>query len=117
MSNIHQLNNLPKQATINLIASYKGDFENGCFDYCQLLEKLQDVILRGHFMDQEDNAAWMMHRGHDYLSNPKLFAHAPLTYLCAFLSETFKKNSLNEIERSIPSAVFSAILTRLNDFK
>ncbi|MEG3754861.1 hypothetical protein [Psychromonas arctica] len=117
MSNIHQLNNLPKQATINLIASYKGDFESDYFDYHQLLEKLQSVILRGHFMDQEDNAAWMSHRGCDYLSNPKLFAHAPLTYLCAFLSETFKKNSLNDIEKTVAPAVFNAVLTRLNDFK
>ncbi|MGJ8582170.1 MAG: hypothetical protein ACSHWR_07660, partial [Psychromonas sp.] len=109
MSNIHHINNLPKQATINLIASYKVDFEKDYFNYHQLLEKLQGVILKGHFMDQEDNAAWMSHRGHDYLANPKLFAHAPLTYLCAFLSETFKKNSLNDIEKSIPSTVFNAI--------
>ncbi|RBW42835.1 hypothetical protein DS885_14510 [Psychromonas sp. B3M02] len=117
MSNIHQLNNLPKQDTINLIASYKVDFESDYFDYHQLLEKLQEVILRGHFMDQEDNAAWMSHRGNDYLSNPKLFAHAPLTYLCAFLSEIFKKKSLTEIEKSVAPIVFNEVLTRLNDFK
>jgi len=117
MSNIHQLDNLPKQTTINLIASYRSDFGHKDFSYHQLLEKLQHIIIRHHFMDKEDNAAWMNHRGNDYLSNPKLFAHAPLTYLCAFLSETFKHNHLKQIEKKISPNVFEAILKRLNDFK
>lgn len=117
MSNIHQLNSLPKQTTINLIASYQGDFKHDNFSYHQLLEKLQQTIMRNQFMNQEDNAAWMNHRGSDYLANPKLFAHAPLTYLCVFLSETFKHNQLSQIEKKISPAVFEAILKRLNDFK
>lgn len=117
MSNIHQLNTLPEQTTINLIASYSNDFEHKNFDYHQLLEKLHSTILRSHFMDQQDNAAWMNHRGHDYLANPKLFAHAPLTYLCAFLSEIFRHNKLSEIEKNIEANTFRAVLKRLNDFK
>jgi hypothetical protein len=117
MSNLHQLNILPEQRTINLIASYSNDFERDNFDYHQLLEKLHSTMSRSHFMDQQDNAAWMNHRGNDYLANPKLFAHAPLTYLCAFLSEIFKNNQLDDIERNIEPNIFEAILKRLNDFK
>ncbi len=117
MSNIHQLNNLPKQTTINLIASYQGDFEHDNFSYHQLLEKLQNTIICHHVMDQEDNAAWMNHSGNDYLANPKLFANAPLTYLCAFLSEVFKRNKLSQIEKKISPSVFEAILKRLDEFK
>jgi hypothetical protein len=117
MSDIHQLNNLPKKSTINLITFYGAEFEHSRCNYHQLLAKLQNTILAGQFMDQEDNAAWMNHSGIDYLVNPKLFAHAPLTYLCAFLSETFKKKSLKQIERNIPPNVFQAIIKRLHDFK
>jgi len=117
MDNIHQLNTLPEQKTINLIASYSNDFERENFDYHQLLEKLNNAILLSHFMEQQDNSAWMSHRGNDYLANPKLFAHAPLTYLCAFLSEIFRHNKLNEIERNIEANTFKTVLKRLNDFK
>lgn len=117
MSNLHQLDILPEQSTINLIASYSVEFEHDGFNYHQLLEKLDLAISCNHFMDKEDNAVWMNYEGNDYLSNPKLFAHAPLTYLCAFLSETFKQSEVNEIETKISPSTLQALLTRLNDFK
>lgn len=117
MGNIHQLNILPKQTTINLIASYSNEFERENFDYHQLLEKLHNAMIRSHFMEQQDNTAWMNHQGHDYLANPKLFTHAPLTCSCVVLSEIFKHNKLNDIERKIEPNTLKAVLNRLNDFK
>lgn len=117
MSNIHELNSLPKQATIHLITAFGAEFEHKDCNYHQLLTKLQKTILTGQFMDQEDNAAWMNHSGIDYLANPKLFAHAPLTYLCAFLSETFKNKTLKQIESNISPNVFKAIIKRLSEFE
>ena len=117
MGNLHQLDILPEQSTINLLASYSLEFECESFNYRQLLEKLNTTILRNNFMDQEDNAAWMNHEGNDYLRNPKLFANAPLTYLCAFLSESFKHPELHDIERKISPTTLKALLKRLNDFR
>jgi len=117
MNDIHQLNSLPEKTTLDLLTSYGIAFEDKNCDYHQLLKKLQSTIMKGQFMDQQDNAAWMNHRGNDYLANPKLFSHAPLTYLCAFLSELFKKNSVKQIEKNVSPEVFKAVLKRLENFK
>lgn len=117
MSNLHQLDILPEQSTINLIASYSAEFERDAFNYQQLLEKVNNTIRCNNFMDQEDNAIWMAYEGNDYLRNPHLFANAPLTYLCAFLSESFKHREVQDIEKEISPYILQAILKRLNDFK
>ncbi|MEL0628412.1 hypothetical protein [Psychromonas aquatilis] len=117
MTNIHQISRLPKQPTINLISSYGEDFNTEKCDYHELLAKLQSTIMQEKFMVQQDNTHWMDHIGHDYIDNPKLFAHAPLTYICALLSEMFKHNSIEKIEKNIPPSVFSAILKRLEQFQ
>lgn len=117
MSDIHQLTSLPKKPVIDLIQSYGTAFDREQYDYHQLLSKLQTTLIKNKFMDGQDNAAWMNHRGHDYLANPTLFEHAPLTYICAFLSEIFKHNSLKKIEQDIPPNVFRAILKRLAQFE
>ncbi|TEW53885.1 hypothetical protein E2R68_10360 [Psychromonas sp. RZ22] len=117
MSNLYDLDILPPQNTINLIASYSKYFERESFNYPLLLEKLNATMLSSHFMEKQDNAAWMNHQGSDYIGNPKLFAHAPLTYLCAFLSEVFKQRQVKDIEKRIPPKIFRAALKRLNEFK
>ena len=117
MSNLHQLDIIPEKSTINLMATYTADFEDDSFNYHQLLRKLKNTMLICHFMDKEDNAAWMRHQGYDYLSNPKLFSHAPLTYLCAFLSEIFKQLNITDIMKKIPPNTFKAALKRLSEFK
>lgn len=117
MSNIHQLEILPEKHAINLIASYSQEFEQDSFNYHQLLIKLHNAITHTEFMHSEDNSFWMRHRGCDYLSNPKLFKNAPLTYLCAFLAELFKQLQLQEIARKIPPNILQAALNRLHDFK
>lgn len=117
MDNIHQLNLLPAQSSINLIASYSTEFECDNFNYHQLLEKMQVTILGNSFMKNIDNANWMNHRGGDYLNNPKLFSNAPLTYLCAFLSEIFKQSDIRHIEKNICPNILKAALIRLNEFK
>lgn len=117
MGNLHQLDILPEQSTINLIASYSAEFDSDSFNYHQLIEKVNSTILGNDFMTQEDNADWMNHEGYDYIRNPKLFSNAPLTYLCAFLSESFKHSDIQDIERKISPTTLQAILKRLNDFK
>lgn len=117
MSNIHQLDILPEKHTINLIASYGEEFEQDTFNYDQLLLKLQGAISHTRFMYKEDNSVWMKNSGCDYLSNPKLFANAPLTYLCAFLGEIFKQLQLQEIAKKIPPNILKAALKRLQEFK
>ena len=117
MSDLHTLHILPSQTAINSIADYRLEFEKPLFDYKKLLCDLKKALYELHFMYKYDHADWLRIRGIDYLANPKLFAHAPLTYLCAFLSEVFKHNKLSQIEKKISPSVFEAILKRLNEFK
>ncbi|WP_028863177.1 hypothetical protein [Psychromonas aquimarina] len=117
MSNIHALNILPSQEVIDSIANYHAEFDDISFDYTQLLIKLKNEIYKLNFMVKHDNADWMQRRGSDYLTNPKLFAHAPLTYICAFIGELFKKYSLEELLEKLTPQILKSVLARLNDFK
>lgn len=117
MTNIHHLDTLPSQNTINLIASYSQEFDNKRFNYQQLLTKIHATIVCNHFMEQQDNARWMIHQGNDYINNPMLFRNAPLTYICAFLSELFKRGKVKDIEKKISPNIIKAALKRLTDFK
>ena len=117
MSDVHQLNDLPSQSAIDLIANYRTEFDNPIFDYPLLLSKLKLDISKLEFMVQQDNKVWMTRRGNDYLENPKLFDHAPLTYLCAFLGEVFKEEDLNELQQKISPEILENALTRLYEFK
>lgn len=117
MSNVHHLDILPAQNTINLIASYSQDFDKEGFNYQQLLNKMHATIVHNQFMEKHDNANWMTRQGNDYINNPTLFSNAPLTYICAFLSEIFKRIKITDIERRISPNIFKAALIRLSYFK
>jgi hypothetical protein len=117
MCNIHALEIIPSQETIDSIAIYHIEFENESFDYNELLSKLKHVIHELNFMEKHDNAEWMQQRGSDYLTNPKLFAHVPLTYLCAFLGELFKTYELEELQEKLTPQILKCALTRLDHFK
>ena len=117
MCDIHALNILPSQTAIDSIATYRSEFDKDSFDYTQLLNKLKKAFYELNFMCKHDNADWMRERGHDYLSNPKLFGHAPLTYLCAFLGEIFKTYDLPELLEKVTPQILKCALTRLEEFK
>lgn len=117
MSNIHSVNGLPSQSAIDLIASFRAEFEDPSFDYPLILSKLKQEISSLQFMYQQDNQIWMMRRGKDYLDNPKLFSHAPLTYLCTFLGEVFKEEDLTQLEEKLSPVALENALIRLYEFK
>ena len=117
MSDVHQLSDLPSQSAIDLIATYRTEFDDPTFDYPLLLNRLKQDISKLEFMYQHDNKIWMMRRGKDYLENPKLFDHAPLTYLCAFLGEVFKEEDLNKLQKKLSPETLENALTRLYKFK
>lgn len=117
MHNIHSLTILPKQHTINLIADISGDFSKPQINLQDLLIKLKKSIIDSQFMQGYSDAVWMAKRGADFLANPKLFAYAPLTYICVFLGELFNNFEIKEIQERIPKEVIHYALIRLNDFK
>lgn len=117
MTNIHSLSILPKQASINSVASFSDEFSKKDFNYPTLLEKMGVVIAKNNFMKEQDNSNWVSTRGSDYLYNPKLFAYAPLTHVCAFLGEAFKAVDTDRVKKSCPANVLQHALTRLKDFK
>lgn len=117
MCNIHTINIIPNQITINSIATYRAEFDSESFDYNKLLYKLQSIIHEQGFMKTHDNAEWMLQRGNDYLSNPKLFCNAPLTYLCAFLGELFNSYEIEELQEKLAPQILKCALTRLAQFK
>ena len=117
MHNIHKLSNLPNQKTINSIALLGHQFISKELEFDILLIQLEELIAESNFMIEHDNSAWMEKRGHDFINNPKLFAQAPLTYVCAFLSELFKNSEADEIESSVQPIVIYQALKRLQDFK
>ena len=67
-------------------------------------------------MTEQDNWQWALTRGIDYFEKPQLFAQAPLTYVCAFISEIFKNFEIEEIHRRLPKAVLQQALARLAFF-
>lgn len=117
MADIHALHSLPSQAAINSIAIYRFEFDRNPFNYTLLLKKLQKTFTELNFMNTQDNAIWMRERGGDYLSNPKLFCQAPLTYLCAFLGEIFKQYDLPELQEKLTPRILKSALTRLAEFR
>lgn len=117
MHNIHNIAILPKQQVINSMATFSHEFNVKTFNFSLFLKKLKQAFSDMSFMSGQNNALWMSKRGGDFLTNPKLFAVAPLTYICAFLSELFNHYKIDEIERDIPKNVIQHALLRLNDFK
>jgi len=117
MCNIHALEIIPSQASINSIATYRTEFDNKLFNYNQLLESLRDTVREFEFMESHNTTEWMQKRGIDYFTNPKLFANAPLTCLCAFLGELFNQYELEELQARLPPEILKSALTRLEQFK
>jgi hypothetical protein len=108
---------IPSQVAINSIALYYKEFDNNERNYNELLELLKVVILQQNFMQKHDTTEWMQTRGIDYLSNPKLFCHAPLTCLCAFLGELFTTYNVKELQEKLPPEILKCALVRLSQFK
>lgn len=117
MHNIHKLSNLPCQNTINSIALLGQQFTSKQLQFDHLLIQLEAIMNDSKFMIEQDNSIWMSKRGRDFFNNPKLFAQAPLTYVCAFLSELFKNFDAENIESRVNPAVLHQALKRLQDFK
>ena len=117
MCNIHAMEIIPSQVSINSIATYSSEFDNSELDYNELLVALKGIIQKQKFMQDHDTTEWMRQRGADYLSNPKLFCNAPLTHLCAFLGELFNTYELAELEKKLSPEILECALTRLSRFK
>ena len=116
MCDIHAIEIIPSQAAIDSIAIYRTEFDNKSFNYKKLLKKMKKVIHELKFMKKHDNAKWMRNCGSDYLANPKLFCHAPLTYICAFLGELFNSYELEQLEDKLTPQILKCALTRLDQF-
>lgn len=117
MKNIHCLKHLPSQYAIDLIADYHYELKKDNLDYEQLLGELKKDLCRLGFMLPGDNQSWMLTRGNDYVSNPKLFNYAPLTYICTVFSEVFKEDDLAFLAKKLPESALKQALIRLNEFK
>lgn len=117
MNSVHNLRILPTQQAINSVAALSQEFNSESFNLSLFLIKLKETIIESEFMSGQNNALWMSKRGTDFLANPKLFACAPLTYICVFLGEVFHNAEVKEIQERIPLAVIQHALTRLDDFK
>lgn len=117
MTNIHCLTMLPEQSVINNVAKVNQDFTKKDVNYVELLKKLKRVVISNRFLLEQDNSVWARTRGCDYLYNPKLFAYAPLTHVCAFISELCKHHEPERIKRRCPEPVLRHALSRLNHFK
>lgn len=117
MQDIHSLNHLPSQYVIDSIANYQSELNKDHLDYKLVLKRFKRDLQRLGFTPESDNQIWMLRRGNDYLANPKLFEHAPLTYLCIFISEVFKEDNLDKLAEKLPATTFKQVLTRLYDFK
>ena len=96
---------------------YHSEFDKKNIDYMTLLQKIETTMVELNFMRTHDNAQWMQQRGADYLTNPKLFKHAPLTYLCAFLAEIFKQYDVETLPNKLSPHTLKSLLSRLNEFK
>lgn len=116
MQYIHSVKTLPSQQAIQSVSVYSNQFDQKDFDFQTLLISLKETIFRNSFMIESDHYLWASTRGRDYLDNPKLFAQAPLTHVCAFIGEIFKNFDIDEINRRLPSHVLQKALIRLNSF-
>jgi len=117
MCNIHAMEIIPNQQSINVIALYREEFDNKSLNYHGLLVELKEVIDELDFMKGHNTTEWMQTRGVDYLSNPKLFCNAPLTCLCAFLGELFNRYDLDALYEKLSPQILKCALTRLAEFK
>ncbi|MCG6200920.1 hypothetical protein [Psychromonas antarctica] len=117
MSNIHTTNILPNQKTINSLAALSATFKAKQSDTTALLTHLKETILETKFMDTHDDPIWMATCGCDFIANPKLFAVAPLTYICVFLGELFNNLEIDEIQERVSFQVIEQALLRLTAFK
>lgn len=116
MKNIHTTKILPNQQAIESIAALSAEFSAKQFDRKVLLKHVKEAVLETKFMSEQDHAIWMTARGADYIANPKLFAAAPLTYICAFLGELFNNLEVEEIEKKVPQEAIEQALLRLKSF-
>jgi len=117
MQNIHKISNLPNQKTINSIALLGNKFLSQQIEFPHLIIQLEALIQESKFMLEHDNSLWMLKRGRDFFNNPKLFAQAPLTYICAFLSELFKNQQEGKMQLETSQPALHQALIRLQDFK
>jgi len=116
MCNIHAMEIIPSQASINSIATYRTEFDNESLNYNELLKNLRNTVHKLEFMNSHNTTEWMQKRGIDYFTNPKLFVNAPLTCLCAFLGELFNRYELEELQARLPPDILKSALTRLEQF-
>jgi hypothetical protein len=116
MQDIHNLNHLPSQYAIDLIADYHDQLKQKNLNYQHLLGRLKKDLFKLGFMPNAENKSWMLTRGNDYLNNPKLFNYAPLTYICIVLGEVFKEDDLADLAEKLPAITLKKALIRLNEF-
>ena len=113
---IHTIKLLPSTQAIQAVSAYTEQLEDDSFDFTALLISLKNTAFDQGFMIEQDNSHWASTHGRDYFYNPKLFAHAPLVYICVFLSETFKNKEIEEVSANLPAPVLKQALQRLTCF-
>lgn len=116
MLHLHNTKYLPSIQAIQSVSAYREQLDNTNIDFKKLLISLKETVYKHNFMIEQDNFQWASTRGVDYFSNPKLFEQAPLSYVCAFISEVFKNFSIEEINKRLPKAVLQQALSRLAFF-
>ncbi len=116
MPHIHTIKFLPSAQAIQSVSGYYEQFEQQDSDFKALIIALKATAIKSRFIIEQDNAHWATMHGVDYFNNPKLFAQAPLTYVCAFISEMFKHYDVEEIYKRLPVAVLQQALLRLKSF-
>lgn len=116
MPHIHTIKFLPSAQAIQSVSGYSDKFKQKDMDFKALLTSLKKTVIKSRFISQQDNAHWATVHGVDYFNNPKLFAQAPLAYVCAFISEIFKNNEVEAISQHLPVSVLQLALQRLKFF-
>jgi len=114
---MYNLSLLPKQYAINSVASLSDEFQQEHVDFKSSLTHLKSTLVDSGFMLEQDHRQWFSHHGIDYLHNPKLFALAPLNYICIFLSELFKLYDIEDIYKKVSRMTLKSALIRLTIFK
>ena len=117
MPHIHTIKFLPSAQAIQSVSGYSEQFDKEDMDFKELLISLKNTVIQSRFISEQDNAHWAVVHGVDYFHNPKLFAQAPLAYVCAFISEMFKNHEIEEISQRLPKSVLKQALQRLKSFR
>ena len=117
MKTIHDLTIIPKQQVLNSVAAFDIKFDANSTELTVVLTKIKTTISESKFMQGQNHSVWMSTRGADFIANPKLFACAPLTYVCAFLGELFNNFDVEEIQKIASQEVIQQALVRLNEFQ